>query len=154
MAYKLGLEAKLFHGAAGSTASSAMDNVKDVTLSLETGEADITTRAAEGWRTTAATLKEASVEFEMIWDTEDNGFKAIKNAYFASMPIALFVSDGAGSGLDADFVVTSFSRSEPLEEALTVSITCKPTLVNRAPSWKDGALVECKDKVIIKCSQK
>lgn len=138
MAYKLGLDAKLFHGAAGSTAASVMNNVKDVTLSLETGEADITTRAAEGWRASAATLREASVEFEMIWDTEDSGFTAIKNAFFAASPIALFVSDGAGSGLDADFVVTSFSRSEPLEEALTVSVTCKPTLVNRAPSWKDG----------------
>ena len=138
MAYKLGLDAKLFHGAAGSTASSEMSNCKDVTLTLETGEADITTRAAEGWRITAATLKDASLEFEMVWDTSDNGFKAIKNAYFNNTAIALFASDGDGNGLDADFVVTSFSRSEPLEEALTVSVTCKPTLVTRAPTWKDG----------------
>ena len=50
MAYKLGLDAQLFHGAAGSTATSEMKNCKDVTLNPETGEADITTRAAEGWR--------------------------------------------------------------------------------------------------------
>ena len=56
MAYKLGLDAKFFHGAAGATANSEMKNCKDVTLNLETGEADITTRAAEGWRITAATL--------------------------------------------------------------------------------------------------
>ena len=43
-----------------------------------------------------------------------------------------------GNGLDADFVVTSFSRSEPLEEALKVSVTCKPTLVSRAPAWVGG----------------
>ena len=137
--YKLGLDAKLFHGVAGTKATSELKNVKDVTLTLETGEADITTRAAEGWRTYAATLKEGSVEFEMVWDTEDTGFKAIKEAYFNNTPIALFVSDGAESGLDADFVVTTFSRSEPLEEALTVSVTCKPTLVNRAPAWVDAA---------------
>ena len=137
MAYKLGLDAKLYHGAAGATAATEMKNVKDVTLTLETGEADITTRAAEGWRISAATLKEASLEFEMQWDTEDSGFTAIKNAYFNNSAIALFASDGDGSGLDADFVVTSFSRSEPLEEALTVSVTCKPTLVTRAPAWKD-----------------
>lgn len=136
MAYKLGLEAKLFYGSAGSTASSELTNVKDVTLSLETGEADVTTRAAEGWRATAATLKDASVEFTMIWDTEDAGFSAIKSAYFGGKPLSLFVSDGEGSGLDADFVVTGFSRSEPLEEALTVSVTCKPTIVDRAPIWK------------------
>ena len=138
MAYKLGLDAKLFHGAAGSTATSEMSNCTDVTLNLETGEADITTRAAEGWRISAATLKEASLEFEMVWDTTESGFTAIKNAFFNNAPIALFASDGDGNGLDADFVVTSFSRSEPLEEALKVSVTCKPTLVSRAPTWKEG----------------
>lgn len=83
MAYKLGLDAELFFGAAGSRASTAMTNVKDVTLSLETGEADITTRAAEGWRATAATLREATVEFEMVWDTDDAGFDAIKTSFKA-----------------------------------------------------------------------
>lgn len=136
MAYKLGLDAKLFYGTAGSSASTELTNVKDVTLSLETGEADITTRAAEGWRATAATLKDASVEFTMVWDTEDAGFSAIQNAFFNASPLSLFITDGEGSGLDADFVVTSFSRSEPLEEALTVSVTCKPTIVDRAPAWK------------------
>ena len=138
MAYKLGLDAKLFHGAAGSTATNEMTNVKDVTLNLESGDADITTRAAKGWRISAATLKEASLEFEMVWDTSDDGFKAVKNAFFNNTAIALFASDGDGNGLDADFVVSSFSRSEPLEEALTVSVTCKPTLIDRAPTWKDG----------------
>ena len=77
MAYKLGLDAKLFHGAAGSTASSEMKNCKDVTLNLETGEADITTRAAEGWRITAATLKEASLEFE----NQDNSISVWFNRF-------------------------------------------------------------------------
>ena len=139
MAYKLGLDAKIFHGTAGTRASTEMKNVTDVTLNLETGEADITTRAAEGWRITAATLKEASVEFEMVWDTSDSGFNAIQQAFFGNKAIALFVSDGDGNGLDADFVVSSFSRSEPLEEALKVSVTCKPTLVDRAPQWATGS---------------
>lgn len=138
MAYKLGLDAKIFHGTAGTRAATEMKNVTDVTLNLETGEADITTRAAEGWRITAATLKEASVEFEMVWDTSDSGFNAIQQAFFGNKAIALFVSDGDGNGLDADFVVSSFSRSEPLEEALKVSVTCKPTLVDRAPQWASG----------------
>ena len=67
-----------------------------------------------------------------------SGFNAIQQAYFANSALSLFVSDGDGNGLDADFVVTSFSRSEPLEEALKVSVTCKPTLVSRAPSWVSG----------------
>ena len=53
-----------------------------------------------------------------------------------NMGMEIFVTDGEGHGLDADWVVTKFSRSEPLEEALTVSVTCRPTLINRAPEWR------------------
>ncbi len=135
MSYRLGLDAKLFIGAAGAKAATELTNVKDVTLNLETGEADVTTRAANGWRAMAATLKEGSVEFEMNWDPDDAGFKQIASAFFGGGAISLFVSDGLGNGLDADFTVTQFNRSEPLEEALSVSVVCKPTYLTRAPAW-------------------
>ena len=38
-------------------------------------------------------------------------------------------------GLQADFAITNFSRNEPLEEALTVSVTAKPTYSTVAPAW-------------------
>ena len=139
MAIKLGMDAVLNFksggvGGAGSWTEPA--NVKDVTLSLETGEADITTRANAGWRATVGTLKEASVEFEMVWDTADAGFTAIKDAFFNNAVIGLQVLDGpAGEGLEADFSITNFSRSEQLEEALTVSITAKVTYDGTAPAW-------------------
>jgi predicted secreted protein len=130
------MEAKLYHGTAGTTATTEMPNVKDVTLNLEKGEADVTTRGNQGWRATIGTLKDGSIEFEMIWDSDDTGFTAIKNAYFGNTPIALLVLDAEnGEGLDADFSVTNFSRNEPLEEAITVSVTVKPTYSTRAPEW-------------------
>ncbi len=139
MAIKLGMDAKLFYGAAGATATTELINVKDVTLNLETGEADVTTRGNQGWRATVATLKNGTVEFEMIWDTGDSGFAAIKDAYFNNTAIALAILDGAnGEGLDADFSITNFSRNEPLEEAITVSVTAKPTYSTRAPAWKEA----------------
>jgi len=139
MAIKLGMDAKVYYGAAGSTASTELINVKDVTLNLETGEADVTTRGNQGWRATVATLKNGTVEFEMVWDTGDAGFAAIKNAYFNNAPIALAILDGDdGEGLDADFSITNFSRNEPLEEAITVSVTAKPTYATRAPAWKEA----------------
>ena len=91
MSIRLGMQAKLYHGAAGATATTELSNVKDVTLNLETGESDVTTRASNGWRATIATLKNGSVEFTLIWDTEDAGFTAIKNAYFNNTAIALAV---------------------------------------------------------------
>jgi hypothetical protein len=137
MSIKLGMEAKLYYGAAGATATSELTNVKDVTLNLESGEADVTTRANAGWRATVGTLKTGSVEFEMIWDSDDLGFTAIKDAYFNNTPIALAILDGpGGEGLDADFSVTNFTRNEPLEEAITVNVTVKPTYSTRAPDWK------------------
>lgn len=140
MGHKLGMNAKMYHGVAGEQATSELANVRDVTLNLEKGEADVTTRGNEGWRATVGTLKSGSVEFEMMWDTGDTGFAAIKDAYFNDTPIALLILDGdvseAGSeGLDADFSVTNFTRNEPLEEGITVSVTVKPTYSTRAPSW-------------------
>jgi len=136
MAIKLGMKGKLYYGPAGSRATSELRNAKDVTLNLEKGEADVTTRGNEGWRATVGTLKEGSVEFEMLWDTADPGFNAIQQAYFNDTPLAFAILDGEnGHGLDADFAVMNFSRTEALEEAMAVSVTIKPTYSTRAPAW-------------------
>lgn len=139
---KLGLNAKLYRNAGTyeTPTWNELTNVKDVTLNLESGEADVTTRGNNGWRATVATLKDGSIEFEMVWDTEDAGFTAIKSAWFGNTSIEFAVMDGgittAGSqGLRASFSITKFSRNEPLEEALTVSVTAKPTYAEHAPEW-------------------
>lgn len=70
MAVVLGLDAILMRGTAGQTAATEVKNVKDLTLSMESGEADVTTRATSGWKASIATLKEASLEFGILYDTE------------------------------------------------------------------------------------
>jgi hypothetical protein len=143
MAIRLGMDARLNFKAGGQAGAGAwveLTNVKDVTLSLETGEADVSTRANNGWRATVATLKDASVEFEMVWDTADAGFTAIRTAFLTNAVIGFQVLDGdSGQGLQADFMITAFSRSEPLEEAVSVSVTAKPTYSATAPTWIGGA---------------
>ncbi len=131
----VGINAKLYRGAAGAQAATEMKNVKDVTLNLEKGEIDVTTRAAAGWRTYADGLKDASLEFEMNYDTTDSDYQALLQAFLSNTAQAFFVSDGSGKGLDADWVITGFNNSQPLEEATTVSVTAKPTLLTRAPQW-------------------
>jgi len=136
MAIALGLNAKAYYGAAGSSASTELTNIRNVTLNLEKNEADVTTRGGSGWRQYVGTLKEGSVEFEMVWDTADAGFAAIQNAYFNDTAIALkFLDSASGSGLDADFSITNLTRNEPLEEAITASVTARVTYSTRAPSW-------------------
>ncbi len=54
MSVKLGLDAKLYRNT-GNYASpnwQEMKNVKDLTLSVEAGEADATTRGNAGWKAT------------------------------------------------------------------------------------------------------
>ncbi len=145
--FQLGMSAKAYYGttpvvAATEAAINAatlieLTNVKDMTCNLETGEADVTTRANAGWRTTAATLREMTVEFEMQWKSGDAGFEAIKAAWLASTEIVLAVLDQAKTvmgtqGPAGNFVITNFSRNEPLEEALTVSVTAK---ASSFPQW-------------------
>lgn len=139
MSVILGLNAKLFRGASGTQAKEEMKNVKDVTLNLETGEADVTTRATEGWKASVATLKDASLEFGMLYDPTDPDLDAIQEAFLSNTPLAFFITDGDGTGLDADFSITNFSIEQPLEEAMSVSVTAKPTATTRPPTWVNKA---------------
>ena len=64
----------------------------------------------------------------MLWDTADANFTAIKDAFFNGTSVEFAVMDGdiatAGSqGLRASMAITAFSRNEPLEEAMSVSVT-------------------------------
>ncbi len=145
MSIRLGMEAKLVRNT-GDYATPVwveISNVKDVTLNLEKGEADVTTRANGGWRATVGTLKDASLEFQMVWDTEDAAFTAIQQAFFDNTPIEFAVMDGAmtdpdSEGLRATFDIFNFTRNENLEEAIMVDVSIKPTYAANAPEWITG----------------
>ena len=131
--FVLGMNAGLYQGPAGTTDPATMTeitNVKDVTVTLEAGEADVTTRGNSGWRATAPTLRECTVEFEMLWKPGDAVFEAIKTAFLTAGSVALVpldqkrTIDGAQGPL-GDFSITNFSRTEPLEEGVMVSVTAK-----------------------------
>lgn len=109
-----------------------LNNITDLSLNLETGEADVTTRGSGGWQQFLATLKNGSIEFTMLWDSADVAFTAIKDAWlngteiaFAAMSAAIATS--GSQGLASNFTVTNFTRNEPLNEAISVSVTLKPS---------------------------
>jgi hypothetical protein len=128
----LGKDAKLYFGVTGAelSAMTEIGNTKDVTLTMDAGEADITTRGNSGWRATAATLRECTVEFEMLWKDGDAAFEAVRTAFLTSGTLELApltkARDVAGAeGPKGEFSITGFTRSEALEEAITVSVTAK-----------------------------
>jgi len=143
MATKLGMNCKAYFTAnplasadaagVGLLTFTLMGNITNVTLNLETGESDVTVRANNGWRATEATLKDGSVEFEMIWNDSDTAFTAIKNKWADPQTVDLTCMFLTGSedtvgeeGLVSEFSVTNFTRDESLEEAVKVSVTLKP----------------------------
>ena len=144
MGVKLGDEMYLYYsteGIGGSPAWTLLAIVKDVKLNTSKGEADVTTRASGGWKQVIGALKEASVDFEIPWDTENEGLGVVRDAFFDDTLLGLAVMDGpiaqAGSeGLWADCVILKFDRNEPLEQASTVSVTAKPTYSENPPRWK------------------
>jgi hypothetical protein len=142
MASKLGLEAKLFRntGTYATPVWNEITNVKDLTLTLEKGEADTSTRAAAGWKTSRGTLKEATVEFDMVWDTLDDDFAAIRDSFLNGTLVDLAVLDGGSAvvgsqGFRSPCEVLKFTRNEQLTEAITVSVTLKPTYSANPPVW-------------------
>lgn len=127
-----------------------LTNCKNVTLNVEKSLADISTRATGGWKAEVAVLKSGSIDLTMLWDSADKGFANIQHAFFNDKYIFLGVMDGNSAtttvgyriqGLYAPFTVSNFTRNEALEDALTATVTLKPTNVTGyAPAWVDRTM--------------
>lgn len=143
MAHVLAEDAKIYRntGTYGSPTWDLVANVKDLTLNLDKDEVDVTTRASNGFKEFVDGLIDASIEFQMLWDTSDADFTAIQGAFFNKTAIEFLILDGASNvagsqGLRATCMIKSFSRSETLGEALMVDVSIRPTKnANAAPAW-------------------
>lgn len=138
---KLGLSAKLYRntGTYGSPTWTEISAVRDLTLSDAMSEADVTRRASGGWRETVATLREASIDFDMVNVADDTQVSALRAAYAARTIVEFAVLDGdvltpGTRGLRASCQVTKFELSQELENAQTYSVTIKPAPSANAPS--------------------
>ncbi len=144
MGLVLGFDAKIYIDESAGYAGpdwTEITNVKDVTLNLEAADADVSTRGSGGWRATVPTLKDASVDFQMVWDTSDANFTLLKTAFLTNTSVNMAVMDGpiattGTQGFVAQMIVSKFTRNEALEEALTVDVTVKPTYYpGDPPQW-------------------
>lgn len=150
MGTKLGLDAKLFRntGSYETPTWTEITNVKDVTLNFSGGEADVSTRNGNGWRENIRTLRDAELSFDMVHDTEDAGYNAIRASFFSDVAseqiIELLVADGpttAGSGstgFRASFFVRDLEKTEPLEEAQMMNVTMKVARTENPPEEWDA----------------
>lgn len=156
MGAKLGLAGKVYRLSTGTRASwgaadsdgfnagpapSNLDEiiqVKNITRTIEKGEADASIRGHNGWGAVLSTLKRGEVQLEMVYDDADADMIALHKVFNSSVGatanttigLAVLTGDKATvgvRGLWADFEVLHIENSEPLEEAQMVTITVKPS---------------------------
>jgi hypothetical protein len=139
---KLGLRGKTYRnvGSYAVPVWNLIDNIKDLVLTLAKGKADVSRRATGGWKAQIGTLKEATIGWSSVWDTEDDDFLTFRNSYLDGDSVDLMVLDGesnvAGSqGFRADVECFTFTRNEQLTEAMSLDIECEPTYSANAPYW-------------------
>lgn len=127
--FVLGMDGVLYYGDTDDAIAemAPLTNVKDLTINTERSKADVSTRANAGWRGTIGALADLSLEWEMQWKPGDEGFEAIRDAYLGNTTLELAALSGAYDGTNSEgpkgsFSITQFSRSEPLEESMKVSV--------------------------------
>lgn len=136
MSVVLGLDAKLYRNT-GNFASPVWNEITDamdVTVPLDKGEAEVKRRGND-WRLHVLHLKEATIDFEMLHDTDTDDYDVLKGSYFNNAVIDFLVLDGASGtqgsdGFRAECQVKSFSLNQPMEEALSESVSLRPTPTN------------------------
>ena len=135
MTIKLGKDAVMYYGAAGTAAYSAAtptkgDGISDATLALSMSEAKVATRGNGGVEGVLPVLLTVEVTFKIPLDTADPFYQAVATAFIGRTPIALTPLTGpktvAGNeGPDGDYSVVKFDRAEPISGELCMDVTCK-----------------------------
>lgn len=123
---KLGLEATLHLDGVEAK------NVKDLAVNFSKAEADVTTRANQGWRSLVGTLKEAEITFMVLDADGDTLYADIFALFLSGDPVEATISD-VGATVILDCEVMGFEVNQNLEEGIGANVTLKPT-------YKDGGL--------------
>lgn len=146
----LGLAAKLYLNsgtfAAAATALTGLtltpvNTVKNLSLSIEKGEADVSTRDNDGWGQFVGTLKRGTVDIEMVYTPGNAAQESLRDAFTGNTQIgAAIMSNGSATanseGLVGNFDVMKWERTEDLEGAQMINCTIKPYSKN---SWVEVA---------------
>jgi hypothetical protein len=142
MAAVLSESAKLYRntGTYASPTWAEIELVKDLTLNMSKGDVDVTTRASGGFVERLDGLIDATIDFNILWDTADDDFTALRTAFTGKTAIEILCLDGGSAtvgaqGLRASMMVASFTRNETLGEALMVDVSLMPRQSENPPAW-------------------
>lgn len=124
----VGLACKLYYNAGTymSPTWTLIPAVKDLKLNLSKSTADAASRQYT-WKMVLACLKEASLEYEILANPSDNTYTTLQSAYLNDTDEDMAIANGliATNGTEyfrADWLLTGFSLSEPLQGVRTASV--------------------------------
>lgn len=133
----MGFEGMLYYGAPGSTASTLIENCKDITITRDVERGNTTVRGDSSVapiETEHVTMRKLQVEFVMLNDSTDTTLEALRVAVATGAGVALRGKDySSGKGPDSDFTL---SQSDPwtLNGEQAITFTAVPTRAyGRAP---------------------
>ena len=131
---RMSLEAKLYYGAAGSTATTLANNVRDLNSPIDPTKADISDRGSRIALYGPGQV-EASISWDSNWSDSDAFVQAIYAAALTGTPVALRTKDFVnGKGWDSDFIISKSDKKEPLKEGQKIDFEAVPTdLAGRYP---------------------
>lgn len=118
-----------------------IEDVQDLDLTLESDEADATTRGDSGWGTQVPGLKRAAIEFGLLINDHDNAdYEAIRDAWLNKTAVEFLCLDGAvatvgNEGLRATMSVFAAPRSEARGQPIALAVRLKPTKAANPPAW-------------------
>ena len=142
MTVPIGLEGKAYRntGTYGSPSWNECVNIKNLTLQLEKGEADVSRRGSGGWAAVRGTLKKFQADVEMVWENTDADAAAFLDAFLNNTTIEVLLLDGAvgtagSEGIRATCEVMNFNRTENLEDGMMVNFTLKAGWSDNPPAW-------------------
>lgn len=139
---RLSFRAKAYRNSSGNWASpvwNEIPNIKDLALNLGKAESDVSRRGTDGWEAMAGTLKQAAIEWGMVWDTADDDFTALRDSYLNNTVLDMMFLDRANvagaQGFRAEVECMTFNRQEQLKEAIGLEVAVKPGWSENVPQW-------------------
>ena len=134
---KMGYEALLYYGAAGSTAATLITNCRDVAYNITPQTAPTTVKGA-GSSPPTETFRVVGRQAQLTWTmtnkSDDSTLTALRAAAANGTTVALrYLPHSGGTGFDGD-VVLQCENGAPLAGEQTFNFTATPNDDDRAPA--------------------
>ena len=136
MAHAIGYDCKLYRntGTWGSPVWSEIDIVKDATAEAERATVEVKSRASSFVKHGSGPIS-VKITGQLLHDGGDAGYEAIRDAFLDKTSIDIVALDGSSAtsgnqGFRAEWLVSKFARSEPLEGEVVIDFELVPDLAS------------------------